>query len=100
MALGDPLTGIAPLDYIRVLFEQERLPYAEGWRTPTTQISLGITLDMMNKLAAANGEIQQEGNITNATLAKALVGLDDATKDKFQRRGCTPRSIKQSNILR
>ena len=81
MAMGDPLTGIGPLDYIRILFEQERLPYAEGWRTPTTQISLGLTLDMMNKVAAANGEIQQEGAITNATLAKALVGLDNATKD-------------------
>ena len=81
MAMGDPLTGTAPLEYIRILFEQERLPYNEGWRTPTTQISLGSTLNMMNKLAAADSEIQQEGQITNATLAKALVGLDDATKD-------------------
>ena len=81
MALGDPLTGVTPVDYIRILFEQERIPYDEGWRTPTTEISLGNTLEMLGKLAAADGEIQKEGAITNATLAKALVGLDNATQD-------------------
>lgn len=31
-ALGAPITGIAPLSYIRSFFEQERLPYHLGWR--------------------------------------------------------------------
>ena len=77
MTMGDPLTGIAPLSYIRILFEQERLPYAEGWRTPTTVIALGVALNMMAKLAASVGEVLEEGvAINNSTLAKALLGLD------------------------
>lgn len=81
MALMDPSSGVGPLEYMRIMFEQERLPYNEGWRTPTEQIYLGNTLDMVKRLGKSNGELQQEAAITNATLAKALVGLDDATKD-------------------
>lgn len=81
MALGDASTGVGPLDFVRIMFEQERLPYNEGWRTSPESIYLGNTLEMMNKLGKANGEISQESEITNATLAKALVGLDDATQD-------------------
>jgi len=74
-AMGDPLTGATPLDYVRVLFEQERLPYNEGWRTPTIQISLGVILETVRKLAAADGKMEQQGTI------KALVGLDALTND-------------------
>ena len=81
MALGDPITGVTPVNYIRTLFEEERIPYDEGWRTPTTEISLGVTLEMLKKIASADGELKKEGAITNATLAKALVGLDTAAKD-------------------
>lgn len=81
MALGDPVTGVTPVNYIRTLFEEERIPYEEGWRTPTTEISLGNTLEMLQKIASADGELKKEGAITNATLAKALVGLDTAAKD-------------------
>lgn len=34
--MGDPTTGVAPIEYVRALFEEERLPYAEGW-TPTVE---------------------------------------------------------------
>ncbi|TKA78464.1 hypothetical protein B0A55_04972 [Friedmanniomyces simplex] len=26
--------GVAPLEWVRIFFEEERLPYAEGWRPP------------------------------------------------------------------
>ena len=81
MALGDPTTGTGPLDYVRILFEQERIPYNEGWRTPKTEIELANTLAMVNKIAASNGEIKQEGDITDAALAKALLGLDETTQN-------------------
>lgn len=77
MTMGDPLTGIAPLSYVRILLEQERLPYAEGWRTPATVITLEVAASMMAKLAASGGEIFQEGvAITKNTLAKTLLGLN------------------------
>ncbi|KAF2258356.1 Chloroperoxidase, partial [Lojkania enalia] len=31
-ALRDARTGKTPVDFFKVLFEQERLPYKEGWR--------------------------------------------------------------------
>lgn len=66
LAMVDPRTGGTPLAYVRVLFEQERLPYDEGWRIPTTQISLVTLLEMMSKLGPANGEMEQQGLITTA----------------------------------
>jgi len=35
----DPATGATPVKFVKILFEEERLPFREGWRTPTTQIS-------------------------------------------------------------
>jgi len=30
--------GIAPLEWVKIFFEEERLPYAEGWRAPKQPI--------------------------------------------------------------
>ncbi|VBB75842.1 Putative aromatic peroxygenase involved in aflatoxin biosynthesis orthologous to A. nidulans stcC, member of the aflatoxin cluster [Podospora comata] len=35
----EPSTGKCPVDWIKILFEQERLPYKEGWRPPTNELS-------------------------------------------------------------
>ncbi|KAK9781100.1 putative peroxidase [Seiridium cardinale] len=32
-------TGLTPLRFVKVLFEEERIPFNEGWRTATNQIS-------------------------------------------------------------
>lgn len=39
--MGDPTTGVAPIEYVRSLFEEERLPYEEGWRPTTEPTTLG-----------------------------------------------------------
>lgn len=74
--MGDPTTGIAPVDYVRSLFEKERLPYELGWSKPvqqTTLLSLGA---MIFELNAATGEPLPEGLIlTQSTLKNALSGL-------------------------
>lgn len=44
--MGDPTNGVAPIEYVRALFEEERLPYEEGWRPttePTTLTSLAAS---------------------------------------------------------
>ncbi|KAJ7275901.1 Cloroperoxidase [Mycena rebaudengoi] len=38
--MGDPLTGIAPKKFVQIFFREERLPIAEGWKRPTTRISV------------------------------------------------------------
>ncbi|PVI03381.1 Chloroperoxidase [Periconia macrospinosa] len=46
MVLQDPTTGTVPIDYLKILFKEERLPYVEGWRpvTPINGFSFGNTL--------------------------------------------------------
>lgn len=39
--MGDPTTGVAPVKYVRSLFEEERLPYEEGWRPTKEPTTLG-----------------------------------------------------------
>ncbi|KAJ7629329.1 Cloroperoxidase [Mycena rosella] len=36
--MGDPLTGVAPKNFVQIFFREERLPIAEGWTRPTTLI--------------------------------------------------------------
>ncbi|KAJ7023375.1 Cloroperoxidase [Mycena alexandri] len=36
--MGDPLTGVAPKQFVQIFFREERLPIAEGWTRPTTLI--------------------------------------------------------------
>lgn len=78
--MGDPTTGSAPVEYVKVLFEEERLPYAEGWRPtvePTTLTSLG---QMILELNLANGEEVPEGVILSAhSLQAVLVGVNGTT---------------------
>ncbi|KAA8566951.1 hypothetical protein EYC84_010047 [Monilinia fructicola] len=45
--LGDPVEGVADLEWVRVFFEEERLPYKEGWRRgkcQTNLASLGVMI--------------------------------------------------------
>lgn len=62
-ALSDPISGNAPISYVRSFFEQEKLPSALGWRpspAPITLTSLGL---MIVRLASESGEPLQEGVI-------------------------------------
>lgn len=60
-AMSDPISGKARVDYIRSLFEEEKLPYALGWRpskAPITLASLGV---MVTELYAVSPEPLPEG---------------------------------------
>ncbi|CCG82228.1 Putative uncharacterized protein [Taphrina deformans PYCC 5710] len=78
--MGDPITGVAPVSYVRSFFEQERLPYELGWTKPATQTNFLTLGAMVLKLNAANGEPVPEGLIlTASTLKAAFSGLDPIT---------------------
>jgi hypothetical protein len=78
--MGDPTTGIAPLSYVRALFEEERLPYVEGWRPTVQSTTLSSLAAMIFELNVANGEELPEGLLlTESTLKAALSGLDPVT---------------------
>lgn len=58
---GDDLTGVTRLDWVKSLFEEERLPYDLGWRPraePITLASLGL---MVNNLFAVSPSKLSEG---------------------------------------
>lgn len=55
-ALGDKVNGTALRDYVRVFFEQERLPAAEGWCRPEEPVTRSDIGALLNKLNAARPE--------------------------------------------
>lgn len=78
--MGDPITGVAPVSYVRSFFEQERLPYELGWTKPKTQTNFLTLGAMVLQLNIANGEPLPEGLILGeSTLKAAFSGLDPVT---------------------
>ncbi|KAJ7574121.1 Cloroperoxidase [Mycena floridula] len=47
--MGDPLTGVAPKNFVNIFFREERLPLEEGWTRPTVAIN-GTTLAPMSSI--------------------------------------------------
>ena len=78
--MGDPTTGVTPIEYVRALFKEERLPYEEGWRPavrPTTLASLAAVIFELN--VANDEKIPEELALTESMLKAALRGLDPNT---------------------
>ncbi|KAM0699768.1 hypothetical protein Q7P36_000771 [Cladosporium allicinum] len=59
--MGDPTTGVAPVKYVKSLFEKERLPYELGWTPPTGETNLPSLGAMIAKLELANPSVLAEG---------------------------------------
>jgi len=53
--MSDPYSGVARLDFVKYLFEKEKLPYEIGWRPSTQNITLMTLGEMIMLLVAANG---------------------------------------------
>ncbi|RMX71801.1 hypothetical protein D0869_15264, partial [Hortaea werneckii] len=63
--MADPFSGRAKLDYVKMLFEQEKLPYELGWRPSTVPISLLTLGQMVLQLsAAAPDPLGEAANVT------------------------------------
>jgi hypothetical protein len=59
--MGDPVSGVAKVEYVKSLFEQEKLPFELGWRpsaAPVTLVSLGL---MVAELFGESPEPVPEG---------------------------------------
>lgn len=78
--LGDPVEGVADLEWVRVFFEEERLPYKEGWRRGECQTNLASLGVMILELVAANKDVLPEGlEVTAQTVGLAFGGYDPVT---------------------
>lgn len=53
-AMSDPVSGQANLDYVRMLFEQEKLPFELGWKPSRRPITLASVGAMIIRLVASS----------------------------------------------
>ncbi|KAJ7142481.1 Chloroperoxidase [Mycena epipterygia] len=51
---GDPLTGVASKKFVQIFFREERLPIAEGWKRPTTFITVATLSPLERQIHAAS----------------------------------------------
>jgi len=74
--MSDPTSGVANINYVRMLFEQEKLPYALGWRPSASPITLTTLGQMVLKLFEANPQNLPEGlTITAMTYKDFFEGV-------------------------
>lgn len=74
--LGDLDTAEVSKEYVRVLFEQERFPYAEGWRPQEHEVGLEEFGQILVKTIVESGEVLDALEIvTWPSLKELLRGL-------------------------
>lgn len=74
--MSSPTENAARLDYVKSLFEQERLPFNIGWRASKSQITLVTLGTYILELFAANPDNAAEGlTLTVGTLGSTLATL-------------------------
>jgi Peroxidase, family 2 len=75
-ALGNDGDSV-PLSWLQTFFEDEKLPYDQGWRPTANPIGFVNVITYIPQLIAAAGDEVPEGLIIgNNTVARALLGLD------------------------
>jgi len=60
--LGDPKDGKIPIQYIKTLVEEERLPYEEGWRPSPRPITQSDMNHLILSLVTANDKKAEEAS--------------------------------------
>ncbi|KAK5109492.1 hypothetical protein LTR62_006944 [Meristemomyces frigidus] len=73
--MSDPTSGEAKVEYVRSLFEQEKLPFELGWRPSAEPITLVTLGNMVLELYAANPENVPEGATVTANSYKDIFEL-------------------------
>lgn len=74
--MSSPTENSARLDYVKSLFEQERLPFNIGWRASKSQITLTTLGSYILELFAANPDNAAEGlTLTAGTLGSTIATL-------------------------
>lgn len=78
--MGDPVTGVAPVKYVKSLFEKERLPYELGWTPPQGETNLPSLGAMIAQLELANPSLVAEGlSLGEGTLRDVLALINPLT---------------------
>lgn len=92
LTMVDPETGATPTEFVRILFEEERLPYKEGWRPPKQQLHPFTFLSKMAKLlwATTRGESSSpHGDDSDSASCMRKEGDDPIENDGLGGKGLT-----------
>ncbi|KAI8942801.1 hypothetical protein NX059_000844 [Plenodomus lindquistii] len=77
----DTVSGVAKLDYVKMFFEQERLPWELGWRPSRVPVTLGSLGGMIVRLGAESPGPEVEGErVGRDTYKDLLIGLAGGSK--------------------
>ncbi|KAK7451221.1 hypothetical protein VKT23_012559 [Stygiomarasmius scandens] len=59
--MGDPLTGVAPKEFVQIFFREERLPIAEGWKRSETPLNGSTVGPLIREIAQHSNWTPTEG---------------------------------------
>lgn len=77
--MGNPVTGDAPVSYVKTFFECERLPYTDGWRPSpieTNLASLAVMVGELQKASPFASLLNEYTLITESTLTAVFSGQE------------------------
>ncbi|KAL8278080.1 hypothetical protein RQP46_009540 [Phenoliferia psychrophenolica] len=73
--LGDWWFGNPRLDWVEILFKEERLPYKEGWRAHPIVVDWeGVWAQMLAMAAMSPNPIEEVGYLTTSTMSSLVKG--------------------------
>ncbi|KAJ7586901.1 Chloroperoxidase [Mycena floridula] len=52
--MGDPITGVAPKEFVNIFFREERMPIEEGWKRPNVSITLATITPIIAIISQAS----------------------------------------------
>ncbi|KAJ7586835.1 Cloroperoxidase [Mycena floridula] len=67
--MGDPITGVAPKEFVNIFFREERMPIEEGWKRP----NVSITRATISPITAIIGQASEWSPNPNQTPSLSLV---------------------------
>ncbi|KAJ7579512.1 Chloroperoxidase [Mycena floridula] len=68
--MGNPLTGVAPKEFVNIFFREERMPIEEGWTRP----NISITRNIIGPISVAIAQASDWSPNPNQTPSLALIG--------------------------
>ncbi|KAF9265234.1 Cloroperoxidase [Marasmius fiardii PR-910] len=60
-AMGDPIKGVAPKNFVQIFFREERMPIEEGWKRSSTPVTADTLVPLINQITAASQPWEPSG---------------------------------------
>ncbi|KAJ7579896.1 Cloroperoxidase [Mycena floridula] len=71
---GDPITGVAPKEFVNIFFREERMPIEEGWKRPNVSINRATAGPLTAIISQASEWSPNPNQIPSVTLVTDSAG--------------------------